>query len=573
MVQTKLVDIYLLLTVLLASAAALAWVTRRLGLSYVIGYIVAGMALSYLLPALRGDVEPLLEVFSDIAIALLSFEIGREVGLSNIRRIGPAAIIIVLSEVLAAFTITVIVSLAFKLSWSEVVVLTFMTTSCSTAVTAKLLEERNIDEHAKRLVFSVAMTDDVVAIIALTLLPQISHGHVEFFDALKLTALSLVTAAILILVGVTLVRKIFAKIVKADEFGMAVSISLGFAYALISREAGLSPALGAFAAGLALSAHPESSKIGLHMRPMREIFLVLFFVTMGLNTNIMMVSTQHVALIVLLTLLLIPARMLALSSSFWIFGGLSLEKALEAGFSIITVSEFGLVIAYEASRLGISSLPLLVIASTVMIVSVFSASLLTRRLEEYTVKFSSMIPNQVKLFGDRLSGYVNRALEGGVGKMIRDLFMKIVKEAAIVVLAAFLSSFMLYVVDVSLVYPHNIIASLLIISIAMVVIILAAKRLYVHADGLCIAFLCKERINPAMKGVLRSLIFLGLITLTALTALLTASQYIASLIDRMVGFEIGRSVAITIILVLIVIAMMAILSKLKRMALIREGEA
>jgi len=82
------VDPYLLLTLLFATTVALAWVTKRVGLSYVAGYVVAGVLLSPLASNVREGCATLLDVFSGIAIALLALEVRREVGLENIKRLG-----------------------------------------------------------------------------------------------------------------------------------------------------------------------------------------------------------------------------------------------------------------------------------------------------------------------------------------------------------------------------------------------------------------------------------------------------------------------------------------------------
>lgn len=255
------VDPYLLLALLFGSAAILAWITKRFGLSYVAGYVMAGVLLSFLAPSVREGYGGLLDLFSDIAIALLAFEVGREVSLENVRHLRAAPLAIVLGELLASFTLMTAMGLILKLNWIDIAVLTLMSSFCSTSITYKLMHERGLEFDKRGFVLSVAAIEDVAAIIFLALLPQLSRGYASLFDVLKLVLLSVTIAAALVIVGIALLRSIFAKIVRPDELGLAISISLSFAYALVSRTAGLSPTLGAFAAGLALSTHPRSAEI------------------------------------------------------------------------------------------------------------------------------------------------------------------------------------------------------------------------------------------------------------------------------------------------------------------------
>ena len=562
----EVIDTYLLLTLLFTLATALAWISRRLGLSYVAGYIVAGIALSFMMPTIGGEVTPLMDIFSDIAIALLAFEVGREVGLENIKKISGVPLIIGLSEILASFTVATIAGLILRFNWSEIVILALIASFCSTAITYKLIEERGLRDDLKRLVFTVAAVEDVIVVLALTLLPQIGRGYVDFMKAFESITFSVVVAVALIVVGVTLVKKLFTKIIKPDEFGLAASISLSFAYALISRRAGLSPALGAFAAGLALSAHPQADEISERIKPVREVFLIVFFITMGFNSNISSLSASQFALALILSIVVIATRFIAFSFSTWITSGYGLEDSLKMGFFTTTIGEFSLIIAYEAIRLGMVPQDMLIVAALSTIIAAMTSSILTKRPDLYASVIASFVPSPIRLFGDHVSSYVNRALEGKISHAIRDLFMRILREGAVMVIAAFIGSSALYFVDAALAYPYNFIASIIIVAITVAVILVVAQRLYAHADVLCHKFVCKSNIlNQGVRRLLTSLIFISLMALTVLVALVTSSQYLASIINRILGVDIGYAITTAIIVGVLATLMLMALTKLKRM--------
>lgn len=566
------VDPYLLLALLFGSAAVLAWITKRLGLSYVAGYVMAGVLLGFLAPGVREGYGGLLDLFSDIAIALLAFEVGREVGLENIRHLRTAPLAIVLGELLASFTLMTAMGLILKLNWIDIAVLALMSSFCSTSITYKLMHERGLDFDKRRFVLSVAAIEDVAAIIFLALLPQLSRGYASLFDALKLVLLSVTIAATLVIVGIALLRSIFAKIVRPDELGLAISISLSFAYALVSRTAGLSPTLGAFAAGLALSTHPKSAEISELMRPIREMFLIVFFIVMGFNANMMSMSLLNIETAIVIGALIVLARLVFFSSLTWILSGYGLRDSLSMGFFAMTVGEFSMIVAYEAVRLKATSQPVIVIATLSTIVATIAASMLTKDFERRAERFSSIIPVPVKLLGDQVSYYINRVLEGKVSRAVREAFTRVVKECASMIIVAFVASSALYVIDSFVSYPYNLASTAVIVATAAFLIFMIIRRLRSHADFLCQEFVCKSGVaDPKARRSLNGLIFMSLTMLTVLLATLVASKYVEAIIKRVVGLDVGHLVAFSIIVGLLALALWSIVSRLRRLAsLVRD---
>jgi Kef-type K+ transport system membrane component KefB len=566
------VDPYLLLALLFGSAAVLAWITKRLGLSYVAGYVMAGVLLSFLAPGVREGYGGLLDLFSDIAIALLAFEVGREVGLENVRHLRTAPLAIVLGELLASFTLMTAMGLILKLNWIDIAVLALMSSFCSTSITYKLMHERGLDFDKRRFVLSVAAIEDVAAIIFLALLPQLSRGYASLFDALKLVLLSVTIAATLVIVGIALLRSIFAKIVRPDELGLAISISLSFAYALVSRTAGLSPTLGAFAAGLALSTHPKSAEISELMRPIREMFLIVFFIVMGFNANMMSMSLLNIETAIVIGALIVLARLVFFSSLTWILSGYGLRDSLSMGFFAMTVGEFSMIVAYEAVRLKATSQPVIVIATLSTIVATIAASMLTKDFERRAERFSSIIPVPVKLFGDQVSYYINRVLEGKVSRAVREAFTRVVRECASMIIVAFVASSALYVIDSFVSYPYNLASTAVIVATAAFLIFMIIRRLRSHADFLCQEFVCKSGVaDPRVRRLLNGLIFMSLTMLTVLLATLVASKYVEAVIKRVVGLDVGHLVAFSIIVGLLALALWSIVSRLRRLAsLVRD---
>ncbi|MEM4576124.1 MAG: cation:proton antiporter [Candidatus Nezhaarchaeales archaeon] len=557
-------DSYLILTLLLTLAAILAWTSKRLGFSYVVGYIAAGVALSYIMPTIVEEEVPLLTIFSDVAIALLAFEVGREVGFENIKKIGVVPALIGLGEVVVSFTVATVLGLVLRFSWNDIAILALISLSTSTAVTYRLMEERGFRGDMGKLILTVSTVEDIIQIIALALLPQVAHGHVDFFKAIESIIFSTIIAALLILAGVTIVKRIFAKIIGPDEFGLTLSVCLSFAYALISRRAGLSPALGAFAAGLALSAHPQANEISERIRPLKELFLVIFFVAMGLNANIASIPTPQLSIALALSLPVVITKFVAFSVSTWLVSGYGFEDVARMTFFAITISEFGLIVAYEATRLGLTSQPMIMISAVSTILAMIISSTLTRNPDRGVTILSRLMPIPVRLPIDNASKYLNKIFEKRVSRVLHETFMKVMKEGALMVLIAFIASSMLYVIDSFLEPPYSFASSMMVMAIAVASIVVIAYRVYIHADELCYKFLCEQRnLNPIVRRFMRSLLFIGLLSLVVLVATVTSSQYVFFLISRIVGPDQSYAVTALIIVGILATIFSIILIKLR----------
>ncbi|MEM2213729.1 MAG: cation:proton antiporter [Candidatus Nezhaarchaeales archaeon] len=559
-------DSYLLLTLLLTLAAALAWASKRLGLSYVAGYIMAGVVLSYMIPAVGEESVLMLTIFSDIAIALLAFEVGREVGLENIKRIGLIPIAIGLGEVVVSFTMATLVGLALRLECSIIVLLALISLSTSTAVTYKLLEERGLRDDKGRLIMTVSTVEDVIQIIALTLLPQFSRGRVDPRAAIESITLSIVIVTLLILVGITIVRHLFTRIVKPDEFGLTLSVCLSFAYAIISRRVGLSPALGAFVAGLALSAHPQANEISERMKPLKEVFLVTFFVTMGFNANIASTPLPLIATALVLCLPVIAIKFVAFLISTWLVSGYSFEDVAKMTFFAITISEFGLIVAYEATRLGFAPQQVMIVSAVSTILAMITSSILTKDPDKNARKLSRLVPMPIKLSIDNASKYLSNVFERRVGKVLYEMFMRVVKEGALMVFTAFIASSMLYVVEHFSEPPYSLALSIVIISLAITFMVIIAYRVYVHADELCFRLLCERNIlKPEIKKLMKGLLLVTIMSLVALVAIVTSSQYLLFLFSRIMGSDLSYAITSLIIVAVLALIFLAILSRFKKL--------
>jgi len=392
-------DIYLLLSVFLGISALLAYIFERIGFSRIAGYIITGFSLSFLFSESLKANKELLDFFSEIAITLLIFEIGREIGIEKIRRMNLVPMLILSFEIAFAFFLALLFGNLLKLNFIEVLILATIASFSSTTIVFKLLSELKFSEETKKEILTVTVLDDIYAILILAILPNLGLGGFELAEFLRLLVYSLIVTAILVFSGVSVVRRLFVRIVEPNELGVAIILGSAFLFAILSKSFGLSPALGAFAAGIALSAHPKNLEISEYLRPLREIFLILFFVTLGSEAGLM----ESFSPILFLSIFIVFFRFLAFTSANWFTTRNSLQDSVKIGFVASSVGEFGMVITYEATKLGYVGVEFLTLSALSIILGAMVSSGLSRNADKYAEKIASAMPIELKVLVGRIS--------------------------------------------------------------------------------------------------------------------------------------------------------------------------
>ncbi|MEM4702602.1 MAG: cation:proton antiporter, partial [Archaeoglobaceae archaeon] len=495
---------YLLFTITLGFSALVALLFRRLGFSQVTGYLIAGIFLGFIFQDEFQKNEGLLTIFSEIAIALLVFEIGREIGLKNIKNLSFLPLAILVFEIATSLVIALFVGNIFNLKTSEIIVLALLGSFSSTPVIFKILKDLRLGEDVNRLILTVAIMDDILAILALILLPQLAIGDINISQFIQTFFLSITFAVILIFLGLVFLDKFFRRVIKPDDdIGIAIAISFALLFAALSKYLGFSPALGAFCAGIALSEHPKSSEVGQNIKSIREIFLILFSVALGLEAGLLI---EFSPILLLAPAMIVFGRFITFTASNWFLSNRSLAECIRIGFVATSVGEFGLVVVYEALRLEIVGKDFLSIAAISIILGTILASKLSFR-SDYAEKLASLIPLEVKVFIDNISSSIVKILEGKEGEFVKELVIRIFRNVIAVIIFSILGSTLLYILEIFSPNLKNILAILTLAMIFAVTIAISIKTRD-HAEKLCCLLVEKRGMNPVMERMLTSLTFI-----------------------------------------------------------------
>src|SRR5215510_6927755 len=358
MVESGLV---LTLTASLAAAWALGFVTQRLGLSPIIGYLLAGLIVGPYTPGFVADRE-LANEFAEVGIILLMFGVGLHFHVKDLLAVRSIAITGDLGQSAIATLLGAVAGRAFGWSWEASILFGLALSVASTVMLTRVLTD-NSDLHTAtgRIAIGWLVVEDIFTVVVLVLLPAVFsqplQKPVSLIGVAALTLAKLVVLAVFafvvggrliprILNGVasTRSRELFTLTVLVLALGIAVGSSLAF---------GVSMALGAFLAGMIVGQSEFSFRAASDALPMRDAFAVLFFVSVGMLLDPAALLKSPSLLLVTLAIVLLGKPIAAFLIVTLL--GYSSKIAIGVAVALAQIGEFSLILATVGNQLNILS--------------------------------------------------------------------------------------------------------------------------------------------------------------------------------------------------------------------------
>ena len=341
------------LGVAILAALVAGAVAARLGQPPLVGYLVAGVAIGPFTPGFVGDIEHI-STLAELGIVLLLFAIGVEFSLGELRRVRRVVIPGALAQILVVTLVGALASVGLGFEVRAALVIGAALAISSTLVVFKLLSARGaVDSLHGRTAVAWMILQDLATIVFIAGLPPLAGG-----DPIGPIALSLVRAAVFLavtfLVGTRLLPVVFravARLGSPELFLLAVFATALLAAFVSSAVFGLSLALGAFVAGLVVSESELSHQAAGEILPFRDLFAVLFFVSVGMLLDPAQLAADAPALVVLLAVA-VAGKSIVSAGAGWALG-LPLRSALILGASIAQVGEFSFLLAEGGLEVGI----------------------------------------------------------------------------------------------------------------------------------------------------------------------------------------------------------------------------
>lgn len=390
----------LALLYILAAAALVALVSRRLHLGLIPGYLIVGALIGPSAFGLIGGDEGRAAAvdIGELAVILLMFTIGLHMDLDHIRSGMVKILGVGLVSTIASTVVLWPLGLVFGLSVPASLAVAMALAMCSTAVVLGILQRRReVHSLHGRLCIGIALMQDLLAVVVLGVLPGIAvwanvpgselqagaeGGLAAAMDSLPPVVKHLATGAFALgSVGVMLAlgRYLLPSMLREASEGpggpealLVVSAATAFGAAVLTTVLGFGSSLGAFLAGFLLSNTPFRHQLGGQLSPLRDLFMAVFFTSVGVKINLGSVVELWMPITASMMVVLV-FKTLTVGVSVWA-GGATAGTAIAVGFALCQAGEFGLVIISESNRQGILAADQTDAAIAVVVVSLIVAA-------------------------------------------------------------------------------------------------------------------------------------------------------------------------------------------------------
>ena len=400
-------NVLLDLVVLLSAAMLLGAICERLRQSALLGYLIAGTLLG---PNLLGWVgtQAEVEVLAELGVALLLFTIGLEFSWRRLRRTGRTGLLGGAAQVIVTLLLAASAAMLLDLDARSSVAIGAMIALSSTACVLRVLVNRaQLDSVHGRTALGVLLVQDA-AVVPLVLLVTImgeggSAGEITLSVGKALGAAALLVGSLYVGLNYLVPLVLTVGAVRGyRELPILLAIVVGIGSTIAAHELGLSPALGAFVAGMLMAESPYATQIRSDISSLRTLLITLFFSSIGMLGDPAWIASNW-----LWVSLLVIVIVIGKAGIVWIIMRAmeqSTRHALAAGLCLAQVGEFSFVLAEITRRKTLPDGSVTGFLAEDLFMLVISATIATLFLTPYLVTYAPRLANRVAELRKRAGG-------------------------------------------------------------------------------------------------------------------------------------------------------------------------
>lgn len=344
------------LAIILSAALFLGYILSKLKQPVILGHIVAGIIIGPYVLGLIGRPEEV-HVLAQIGVALLLFVVGLEFSPKTLKKIWKISVFGGILEMLIMFTLGFGIGIMFELGFVQSVFIGAIISVSSTIIIIRVLQDLGEERSLGwRIMIGILMVEDAGVIVLVTLLSNLFMGGESSLSAYALPILlSLTFVATMLLLGRTVLPKIVKRVshLQSENLFIVTGLVISLGTASIAHLLGIPLALGAFLAGFVLAESEYGMEIVNNIRPLRNIFMIIFFVSIGMSVNIFLVG-GNLFFVGVILMMMIGGKFLVLLISTKIFG-YTTKTAFKVGLGMIQIGEFSFVMAELGLSMGLIS--------------------------------------------------------------------------------------------------------------------------------------------------------------------------------------------------------------------------
>lgn len=374
------------LALILGAAALVTLIFKKLKQPVVLGYIIAGLLVGPNFNLFPTIVEfENIRTWADIGVIFLLFSLGLEFSFKKLIKVGGSALITALIEV--GMTMLLGYGLGRILGWNSMdcLFLGGMLAIASTTIIIRAFDELGVkSQKFTGIVMGVLIIEDLVAVVLMVVLSTVAISRTFVGEEMIGSVLKLVFFLVLWFTsGIFFLPTFFKKFrnLMNEETLLIVSLSLCFLMVVLATYAGFSPALGAFIMGSILAETTKAEKIEHIIKPLKNLFGAIFFVSVGMLIDPKML-VQHAFSIIAATLVLLLGKPFFVTVGALI-SGQPLRISVQSGMSLSQIGEFSFIIATLGLSLNVTSDFLYPVAVAVSVVTTFTTPYMIRLSEPF----------------------------------------------------------------------------------------------------------------------------------------------------------------------------------------------
>ena len=397
------------LAVVLCVAAVATVVFQRLHQPVVFGYLLAGMIIGPHIPIPLVADASTVRTISELGVILLMFSLGLEFSIRKLVQVSQKAGAVALFECTVMISVGYLVGQVLGFTRMESVFAGAIIGISSTTIIVKAFQEQKVKGRVTELVFGILIIEDLIAIFLLTILTTVARSGAVSPTEILLTALRLAMfLTALIGFGILTVPRAIRAVQRLGqpETTLVASIGICFAAALLALSFGYSVALGAFIAGSLVAESGHEAEIERLVRPVRDMFAAIFFVSVGMMIDPTALS-EHWQVVLVLTVVVIIGKVLAVTVGAFLAGH-GRRTAMKAGMSLAQIGEFSFIIASVGVASGAIRGWLYPVAIAVSAITTLTTPLLIKLSNRAAASIDHWLPEPIQTVAALYGSWIER---------------------------------------------------------------------------------------------------------------------------------------------------------------------
>ncbi|WP_407381263.1 cation:proton antiporter [Methanobrevibacter sp.] len=379
------------MAVILITAVIVLLIFNKLKLPTMIGLFITGIVLGHAI-----NDTSMISTLSELGVVFLLFIIGLEFSVEKFSAIKHYALIGGILQVSLTTVLITLLGLAMGLALNSAIFLGFLVSFSSTAIVMKIMQQKHLTHSIQgRVTLGILIFQDIAVIIVILLTPLLGGQTIEL-HTIPEVIVKIVGLAVLIFIGakwfIPLALKDAAKTKNRDLF-MLLTLFICMGATFATSLIGIGPELGAFIAGLLISNTEYSHQTLGYIQPFQDVFMSLFFISIGLMVNL------HLFLYNIGIILVLTAIILIINFTATLITGMALKLPTKVSISIAIllsqIGEFSFVLASEGMRYGLMTNEFFSIFLGVSILTMSSTPFLQKLTPKIIRQFSKISYFQV----------------------------------------------------------------------------------------------------------------------------------------------------------------------------------